>query len=204
MADRQIPEQTSPPSADEAFVQRCNRLRPESCEDWAAKLLSHCEKFWAALSHGKEASKAQVDAFIGMLLEERSFRLACQVIPELHVGRIEGHVKQSQLEILDRLQHMRDDDPFRASRPLRSAFADAQYAEERERLTEAEVYRAELFLYTTASLNSQEKEKVQRWLRTRPQIADTPSVLASRTRSLLSGQSVQDDAPDRAPISVQD
>ena len=202
MAGGQIPEQTSP-SADEAFLLRCNRLRPESCEDWAAKLLSHCEKFWDALSHGKEASKAQVDAFIGMLLEERSFRLACQIIPELRVGWIEGHVQQSQLEILNRLRHIRDDDPFRASRPLRSAFADAQYAEERERFTEVEVYRAELFLYTTASLNPQEKENVQRWLRTRPQIADTPSVLASQARSLLSGQSVQDDASDRAPVSIQ-
>ena len=68
-----------------------------------------------------------------------------------------------------------------------------------ECFTEVEVYRAELFLYTTASLNSQEREDVRRWLRTRPQIADTPKILASQTRSLLGGQSVQDDGPDRAP-----
>ena len=203
MAGRQILEPTCPPSADEAFVQRCNGLWPDSCEDWAAKLLSHCEEIWAGLSHGNEASKPQVDAFVGMLLEERSFRLACQVLPELHVGRMEGHAVRSQQDILDRLQHMRDDDPFRASRPLRSAFADDQYAEERERFTEVEVYRAELFLYTTASLNSQEKEDVHRWLRTRPQIADTPSILASQTRSLLIGQSAPEDPQDRAPAYVQ-
>ena len=189
MAGHQNPDQTSPPSTDEAFVQRCNGLRPDSCEDWAAKLLSHCDEFWTHLSHGNEASKAQVNAFIDMLLEERSFRLACQIVPELNMGRIEGHAEPSQLEILNRLQHMRDYDPFRASRPLRSAFADDQYAEERERFTEAEVYRAELFLYTTGSLNPQEKEDVRRWLHTRPQIADTPSILASRTRSLLGSQS---------------
>ena len=190
MVNRQNPDQTSSPSTDEAFIQRCDELRPDSCEDWAAKLLSHCEEFWTYLSHGNEASKVQVNAFIDILLEERSFRLACQIIPELNMGRIEGHAEPSQLEILNRLQHMRDYDPFRVSRPLRSAFADNQYAEERERFAEAEVYRAELFLYTTGSLNPQEKEDVRRWLRTRPQIADTPSILASQTRSLLSSQSV--------------
>lgn len=203
MIDRSIPEQTAPPSADEAFIQRCNALRPDSCEDWAAKLLSNCEEFWTRLSQGNEASKAQKDAFICMLSEERSFRLACQVVPELNMGRIEGHAEPFQLEILNRLQHMRDYDPFRASRPLRSVFADDQYAEERERFTEAEVYRAELFLYTTASLTSQEKEDVRHWLHMRPQIADTPSILASRIRSLLSDPSAQDNAPDGAPAHIQ-
>lgn len=150
-----------------------------------------------------EASKAQMNAFISMLLEERSFRLTCQVVPELNVGRIEGHAEPFQLEILNRLQHMRDSDPFRASRPLRSAFADDQYAEERKRFTEAEVYRAELFLYTAASLDSQEKEDVRRWLQMRPQIADTPSMLASQTRSLLSGQSGQDNALSGAPAYIR-
>ena len=197
MADRQNPDQSSPSA--EAFIQRCNRLRPDSCEDWAAKLLSLSEEFWTHLSHRNRASTAQTDAFINMLLEERSFRLACQVVPELNIGRIEDQAEPSQREILNRLQHMRD--PFRASRPLRSAFTNNQYAEERERFTEVEIYRAELFLYTTASLNPQERENVRRWLYTRPQIEDTPSVLASRTRSLLSNPS-EDNAPDRAPASI--
>lgn len=69
-------EQT-PDLANDVFVQRRNGLRPESCEDWAAKLLSTCEEFWTGLDGETQASKAHLEAFIKMLLEERSFRQRC-------------------------------------------------------------------------------------------------------------------------------
>lgn len=82
---------------------------------------------------------------------------------------------------------------------MRSAFADDYYAEERERFKEAEIYRAELILYTTASLRLQEKEEVQRWLHARPRIADSPRTLASQTKALMEGRSTEDVVPVGTP-----
>lgn len=157
-----------------------------------------CEEFWNSLDSRMEVPEAQIDAFVDMLLQERSFRLAREVIREFNVPPVDGHPVRSKAEILNRLQQMHGHDFFGVSRPLRSTFADDYYAEERERLTDAEIYRAELLLYNSASMTPQEKEEVRKWLRARPQILDTPHTLASQTKSLLKEQCAQDEVPFEA------
>ena len=155
------------PTTRESFLQSCQRLRPGCCEDWAAQLLYLCEGFWASLDDVASVSETDIDAFVAMLSEERTFRLAREVIPELRGEEAEGPGKHYRRSITHRLQR-RIDENSTVQRPLSNGPLDGFFEEEKARFADSELYRAELLAYGTASISHHEKEAVRQWLQARP------------------------------------
>jgi hypothetical protein len=147
-------------------------LPPERCEDWGAKLQELCEEFWELLEQDNQVTQRHVTAFIEVLLAEESFELVRLVIPELRsepAAKPENKYKQ---QIIERTVSMRA--KLATFQSTQAQFDEPQYRDEKNRLAEAELYRASLLLYNRGNLTVEQRNNVEKWMAARPGSAHPP------------------------------
>lgn len=152
----------------DGLLDRLEEIRtPGGCEDWAARLQELCEEFWALLEHDGHVSQQHVTAFIQVLSNKEGFELARLIIPDLRDDPAVPHENHHKQNIIDRTRPIRAEVTAKQSCVQRE-FDQPLYQEEKHIFAEAELYRASLLLYNSASLTAEQKAQVKEWVAARP------------------------------------
>ncbi|THV89570.1 hypothetical protein D6D27_06385 [Aureobasidium pullulans] len=154
---------------DESLLQLVKQLQQQpKCPDWGAKLQHTCEAIWSALDDDSSNSSNldAVDEFIALLQQTDAFTLARLVIPELRATKppVLSSLKQ---KIINQTTHQRTE-ALGLESNAQSEFDSHLYRQEKEEFTEAEMFRASLLLYGSASFDGVQEEEIIQWLASRP------------------------------------
>ncbi|KAL8651117.1 MAG: hypothetical protein Q9210_003437 [Variospora velana] len=128
-------------------------LRPSECQDWASKLQLFSQYFWQILCTNPDAAIPYIEDFL--------------VLPALRGTTLPPQTNDCIESVFLGIADLRDN-ISRIETTQQADFDDAFYEEEKMIFEEAEMYRAELLLFSRGSLPPTEREEFEIWWSSRP------------------------------------
>jgi hypothetical protein len=143
--------------------------RHPQCADWGAKLQFACEHLWETLGTTNiySAATGMVDRLIHLLKDHHAMELARLVIPDLRSHEALVFTDPLKQKIFDSTTDSRS--AFtKIETTTQTDFDTPLYRAEKELFTEAEMYRASLLLYGSATFTGVQEKEILDWLSKRP------------------------------------
>lgn len=143
---------------------------PTNCEDWGSKVQSACEAAWHALSVPAAVIEARdFDLLISLLRKEDALSVAQQVIPELRRGGGGINITSPhQRRIVDAIRPTVAAQPMPPPRNIQDSYETPVSRAEKRAYYDADNYRTRLFLRQHDALSSEQKMKMEQWLKDCP------------------------------------
>ena len=142
-------------------------LNPHDCPDWASKLQDFSQDFWTDLDKNPAAATPYVQDFTRLLRQPDSLPLVQLVLPELRGTSVPEAINETKQRILADIMDLREE-ISRVESTQQADFDDILYQEEKQIFEEAEIYRAELLLFSSGSLTDSKKDELLQWWGNRP------------------------------------
>ncbi|KAL8645236.1 MAG: hypothetical protein Q9226_007388 [Calogaya cf. arnoldii] len=142
-------------------------LRPNECPDWGSKLQNFSRDFWADLEDNPSVAAPCIDDFVRLLQQQDSLALVQNVLPDLRGTSVPETINKYKQRILHGIIDLRKE-ISRIGSIQQADFDDVSYQEEKQIFEEAELYRAELLLFSRGSLTDLKRKELQQWWSNRP------------------------------------
>ncbi|KAL8878854.1 MAG: hypothetical protein Q9198_003420, partial [Flavoplaca austrocitrina] len=123
--------------------------------------------FWTDLDKNPAAATPYVQDFTRLLRQPDSLPLVQLVLPELRGTCVPEAINETKQRILADIMDLREE-ISRVESTQQADFDDVFYQEEKQIFEEAEIYRAELLLFSSGSLTDSKKDELLQWWGNRP------------------------------------
>jgi hypothetical protein len=148
----------------DALSSRLDELSiPEKCDDWAAKLQHLCIDMWKFLDGPDVPSESNLMAFVHLLQDEASFRLARLVIPDLRAAEELQAGFDCKKKVLQALRSAHTAHYHTLEGNKQDCFDTTLYAAEKRILAEMNILRAKLLFLNKLDLSQDEEMAFTQW-----------------------------------------
>lgn len=138
-------------------------------DDWGARVQNVCESAWRALSDPTaNIDPSHIDLLTALLQDQYALSVAQLIIPDLRRGAAAQHLSPHQQKILSALGQVQANQPVPTPLDSQDLYETPVTRAEKRAYYDADAYRARLFLRQHENLDSEQRRKLEAWLKECP------------------------------------